>query len=265
MFIYILGYSSDAKNTFLKTALFYKDKPTNCTINAADGDTSSGYRMRKNHVTKSQTCPFVTSLHIDFLNSSKWLPPGLNLRLKFIRNDDDFVILANAANGTYKIKLLQLYVEFRKISVDVPIMKREMDLLDKGQPYVMPFLQGKHFIHTIPEGRLSYMLDDLCTGRLPKQLLVSFVAHDSYNGALKKNGFVFENININSLVYKVNGENSPPMEYKPKFDAKPKDCLRGENALVYAMTIILLIYISFRIHTSLRWHWCEEIEFFNWN
>ena len=214
----------------MKTALFYKDKPINCTINAADADASSGYQMRKNHVTKSQTCPFVTSLHIDFLNSSKWLPPGLNLRLKFIRNDDNFVILANAANETYKIKLLQLYVEFRKISVDVPIMKREMDLLDKGQPYVMPFLQGKHFIHTIPEGRLSYMLDDLCTGRLPKQLLVSFVAHDSYNGALKKNGFVFENININSLVYKVNGENSPPMEYKPKFDAKPKDCLRGENA-----------------------------------
>ena len=50
----------------------------------------------------------------------------------------------------------------------------------------MPFLQGKHSVHTISENRLSYMLDDLCTGRLPKQILVSFVAHDSYNGSLKK-------------------------------------------------------------------------------
>ena len=59
--------------------------------------------------------------------------------------------------------------------------------MDKGQPYVLPFLQGKHFIHTIPKERLSYMLDNLCTGRLPKQILVSFVRHDAFNGSLKKN------------------------------------------------------------------------------
>ena len=129
------------------------------------------------------------------------------MRLKFIRNDDNFVVIADAANWAYKIKLLELFVEFRKISVDIPIMKKEMDLLDKGQPHVMPFLQGKHFIHTIPEERLSYMLDDLCTGRLPKQILVSFVRHDAFNGSLKKNGFVFENLGISSLVFKVNGEN----------------------------------------------------------
>ena len=127
--------------------------------------------------------------------------------MKFIRNDDDFVVIADAANDTYKIKLLELFVEFRKNSVDIPIMKIEMDLLDKGQPYLMPFLQGKHFTHTNPEERLSYMLDDLCTGRLPKQILVSFVRHDAFNGSLKKNGFVFENLGITSLVFKVNGEN----------------------------------------------------------
>ena len=72
------------------------------------------------------------------------------MKLKFIRNNDDFVIMANDADGTYKIKLLQLYVEFRKITVDTPILHGEMDLLDKGQPYIMPFLQGKQIIHTIP-------------------------------------------------------------------------------------------------------------------
>ena len=111
--------------------------------------------------------------------------------MKFIRNDDDFVVIADAANDTYKIKLLELFVEFRKNSVDIPIMKIEMDLLDKGQPYLMPFLQGKHFTHTNPEERLSYMLDDLCTGRLPKQILVSFVRHDAFNGSLKEKWFCF--------------------------------------------------------------------------
>ncbi len=129
------------------------------------------------------------------------------MKLKFIRNSDDFVIIADAEDGSYKIKLLELFVEFRKITVDAPILRRELDALDRGEPYIMPFLQGKQMIHTIPEGRLSYLLQDLCGGPLPKQLLISFVAHDSFNSSLKKNPFIFENLNIRSLVFKVNGEN----------------------------------------------------------
>ena len=68
-------------------------------------------------------------------------------------------------------------------------------------------LPSKQTIHTIPQGRLSYLLQDLCSGPLPKQVLVSFVAHDSFNGTLKKNPFIFENLDIRSLVFKINGEN----------------------------------------------------------
>ena len=107
-------------------------------------------------------------------------------------------------------------------------MKKELDLLENGEPYVIPFLQGKHTIRTIPQGMLSYMESELFKGRLPRQVLISFVAHDSFNGALAKNGYIFENMNIHSLVFKVNGQNSPPMEYKPNFKAKPVDCLRGK-------------------------------------
>ena len=63
-----LGYGPDAKDTTLQTALLYKDEPATCTRNAATGgDTTSGYQLRKNHVEKSQTVPFCTSLHVDFL------------------------------------------------------------------------------------------------------------------------------------------------------------------------------------------------------
>ena len=124
-----------------------------------------------------------------------------------IRNIDDFVIILDANDGTYKIKLLELFVEFRKITVDTQILRPEMDALDRGDPYIMPFLQGKQIIHTITSGRYSYLLQDLFRGPLPKQVLISFVAHDSFNGTLKKNPFVFENLNIRSLVFKINGEN----------------------------------------------------------
>ena len=114
-----------------------------------------GYKLRKNHVEKSQEVPYCTNLHIDFLQSAiltvnfilsakgyflqfkslilyffpSWIPPGISMRLKFIRNDDNFVIIADKEDGIYKMKLLQLYVEFRKIKVDTSVLSREMAAL----------------------------------------------------------------------------------------------------------------------------------------
>ena len=137
------------------------------------------------------------------------------------------MILADAARKTYKIKILELYVEFRKIQVDTSILRREIQLFDSGKPYLIPFIQGKQVITTIPNGRLSYLQPELFTGPLPKQIIIAFVSHASFNGTLRTNPYIFEHLNIRSLVFKVNGENSPPEEYTPNFNATPVDCIRG--------------------------------------
>jgi len=80
------------------------------------------------------------------------------MKLKFIRNNDSFVILSNDAANKYKIKLLDLYVEFRKILVDEPILRRELQLFDSGKPYLVHFTQGKQIAATIPRNRLFYYL-----------------------------------------------------------------------------------------------------------
>ena len=156
-----------------------------------------------------------------------WIPPGVSKRLKFIRNNDNFVIIADKNDDIYKIKLIQLYVEFRKIKVDTSVLSREMAALERGEPYIIPFIQGKQVIHTVPSGRLSFMLSELFTGPLPKQVIIAFVSHASFNGNCRKNPYVFENLNIKSLVFKINGENSPPTEYTPNFRVTPVDCVRG--------------------------------------
>ena len=149
------------------------------------------------------------------------------MKLKFIRNSDNFVILADGPDDKYRIKILELYVEFRKIQVDTSILSREMQLFDSGKPYLMPFIQGKQVITTVPKGRLSFLQPELFTGPLPKQIIIGFVSHASFNGTAKTNPYVFEHLNIRSLVFKVNGENNPPEEYTPNFNATPVDCIRG--------------------------------------
>ena len=149
------------------------------------------------------------------------------MKLKFIRNSDNFVILANEVDDKYRIKILELYVEFRKIQVDTSILRREIQLFDSGNPYLIQFIQGKQITRTVPKERWSYLEPELITGPLPRQIIIGFVTHASYNGSLATNPYIFENLNIKSLVFKVNGENSPPEEYTPEFNAKPLKCLRG--------------------------------------
>ena len=49
------------------------------------------------------------------------------MKLKMIRNDDNFVIVAET--GTYKIKFLSLNLEFQKIIVDPKVTQRELQKL----------------------------------------------------------------------------------------------------------------------------------------
>jgi len=149
------------------------------------------------------------------------------MKLKFIRNSDSIVILSSEQAGKYKIKILDLFVEFRKILVDEQILRRELQLFDSGKPYLVHFTQGKQYVTTIPKDRLSYFQPELITGPFPKQIIIGFVTHGAYNGSYSTNPYVFENLKIRSLVFKVNGVNMPPDEYEPDYTATPVKCLRG--------------------------------------
>ena len=87
----ILSFNRESKNCHLKTAIFAKDLPDSATQNKeANSDTTSGYFIRKQQISESKIVSFLTTLHIDFLNSSRLLPPGIqkisitNLTLKLI-------------------------------------------------------------------------------------------------------------------------------------------------------------------------------------
>ena len=76
------------------------------------------------------------------------------MKLKLIRNNDNFVIISADTEGKYKIKLLDLYVEFRKIVVDQSILRREVQLFESGKPYLMQIYSGQANSHHNPEGEV---------------------------------------------------------------------------------------------------------------
>ena len=237
----LFGHDATSKRSLLQqTSGYYKDLPISCKdnaskniknsrgealvvngkmddINNAEGQAialdgvvneTSGYSLRRELIKNSKDFHFVTKTCVDFFeNSEQHFAPGHPpIILKFIKNDDKFVIISNSG-VEYVLKLTELKLEVRAISMHEKITKGVLDAQIGGRPFEMPFLQTRCFYHPIHKDSRSFIQYQTCTGRLPKKLIVGFVDHAA-----------FENMDIDSFSFKLNNASVPATEYRPEFD-----------------------------------------------
>ena len=65
------------------------------------------------------------------------------MRIKLVRSSDDFCLLANKPNGSYKVKIKDLYIEMRKIHLAPSLITQHQSLFDKGNMAYYPIRQSK--------------------------------------------------------------------------------------------------------------------------
>ena len=96
---------------------------------------------KQNLIKGSKPINFSMQVFCDFLNTKRLLPAGNTIKLRFIRNDDDFSIIA--ATGRYKIQIIpdSLSLSLRKITPSLSILNRHNRMFQSGKkPY---FLSNK--------------------------------------------------------------------------------------------------------------------------
>ena len=93
----------------------------------------------------------------------------------------------------------------RKIHLTPALINQHQMLFDKGGVAYYPIRQSKITTHLLPQGISSFSIPELCSGVLPKSILVGIVDHLAFNGELKKSPWIFQNCNINGFTFKVNG------------------------------------------------------------
>ena len=121
----LLNYGSDAKESHLSSALFYKDTAGN--MDKVDKDNVGGF-VRTNIATK--TFDMYGRLHVDMFFQDRLLINNVNVRLKLIQSKNDFCLLSDTL-GIYKIKSAILHV--RKVRVNPRIMLAHASVLEKTQ------------------------------------------------------------------------------------------------------------------------------------
>lgn len=207
-----LSYGKGAKDTHLKCSLYEKDTATK--EEAVDGS-NLGSAARAKRITGKKLF-FSNIIHSDFFQAQKLLIPNTEIKLKFIRNEDSFSILAPAA-AKYKINIKNLKLAVRKIKID-PAVQGQLEHTLQTVPASYDLTQSKIKTYLIQKGSKTYDWAGFIQGNLPRSIIFGIVSHEAFNGNVNANPFYFNNHKVNLFNLKINGSPVLPTPYTPDFE-----------------------------------------------
>lgn len=212
----LLSYSDSAKTSHLQCSLFEKD-----TAGAVDTWDNDGSKKRR-ELVKGKKVYFSNIIHSDFLQCHRYLLPKNEMRLKFIRNSDNFSLIGLTQNKA-KIKIHSLKLAVRKIKIHPQVKEMHENTL-KTMPAIYPVTQSKIKTFLINQATTNIEIPSILYGNLPRNVVICFVDSRGFNGDGRKNPFNFQHFDINHLNLKVNGTPVVPTPFQP--DWTDGNCVR---------------------------------------
>lgn len=179
---------------------------------------SDAIDQRKAWCADSKTFELIGALRLDFLNQPKYLLPGIDVRIRLIRNKDEFVIQTQNANARPRLQISKAVMYVRRVKINPAVaMGHQMGLIKQNVLY--PYTKSQTISYSIARGSLSYHKDNIFSAlRLPKFVIVGFVKSAAYNGSYQKNPYKFEHFGVNHVALLCNGQPIPFCEaYHPNF------------------------------------------------
>lgn len=210
----ILSYGVDAQDSWLRAAGFTRETSTGGGV---EPQTRAETKIQVSDVIKrsadmfaqSQEVVLIGRLHTDITSQPRYLPPGVNIDLRFIKQRDEFIIMKEKDDErTYKMKILDLNVHFRKVSV-TDEMKVHIEKQIQVAPMQYPISRVEMVKYTIPQGVSSYEADNLINGQLPTKIIFGLVKDASVNGSMTSNPFNFQGLSLSEASLSVNSQFIP--------------------------------------------------------
>lgn len=225
----LLSFNQSAKTSHLKALeLWTEDTAGHMQGNTHDGD-NAGWKTRKARLGTSSTVELMGRLHLDLFLQEKYLPNGMEIKLRLNKTSPHFFMFG-AAEG--KLQLLEATFHVRTVEV-LPVLANDLNkaLLNYGMKMPIRRVEVKTF--TISTGLRSKVEDYLFQGQLPKRVIVGLVNNNQMNGTSTSNPFDFQHFNLSKLEVSVDGRTIQNKPFQPNFQTG--ECLRSYASLFQAM------------------------------
>ena len=160
----LVNASIDAQKSRLQTEGWFKDDSAHIDEDAPDAN--KGLVSRRKYCVDSSEFILIGRPHADMFHIDKLIPPGIDMSIKFLPNDDKFILMTTeGANFGPKvvIKEMSLIIHTKQLSNSTEIAHRAL-VHEKNMrlPYTRVLM--KHI--AIPSGSSTICLDNIFTGPL---------------------------------------------------------------------------------------------------
>lgn len=208
----LLSYGTEAKSSQLTAGLWYKDTAGELeTI----GDGNNGYAKRKALAAGSRTIDLLGRIHSDMFSQPRHLLQGIDMKLKFVRNPADLVLMA-AQNSTFKLKILSFNLFIRKVKAMETTQFCHIQALSKT-PAKYPLRRVEVTHYSLPAGTMIDEQNTLLNGQIPNRVVIGCIDSAAMTGQFNKNPYNFKNYNIKQCALNIEGEQIPLKPLQPDF------------------------------------------------
>lgn len=224
----LLSYSRDCKKTQLQALeLWESDTAGHMNTHAHDGD-NTGYIARRARVAESKVVELCGRLHLDIMLQEKYLPNGLEIRLRLNKASPHFCLIGGEAG---KVKFMEAGLNVRTVDL-LPVVAHDLNQQIAQHNMKIPIRRAEVKTFTIPNGQRSKIEDHLFQGQLPKRLIIGMVTNADMNGDIGTNPFHFQHFNVNHLEVSIDGKSIHNKPFQPNFTTG--ECLRSYMSLYQA-------------------------------
>ncbi len=199
----LCNYGAGAKKTQLSASCWYKD--TAGAMDDLDVTHNTGLGARSQLTSSSKTLDLVGRIHSDIFFQEKLLLNGVAMRVKLVRNKDEFALMSDDNAATYRVSIVKAELRVRKVRVAPAVMLAHAKALEHSNAkYPINRVECKTF--SIQQGSLNMNQENVFMGQIPSRVIVGLVDHAAYSGSYKKNPFNFHHWKVTKIALQLDGQ-----------------------------------------------------------
>ena len=205
------------ENILRHSNVWYKDFGGN--------DLSVIERVRHVFIEESRQLTLVGRLTPDAFGCKRLLLPNIRITIILDRTDPQFSIYrTRGSKDTYEIEISECTIIMRHVELLNSALNHIQTRLNAGAMAVMPFFKTETRCFTVPQGQLTWRVNNIFNGKLPTRCLFMLTDTTTISGgSFDRNAGVFPGkvagkYNLNFVDFYVNQDSILTKPYTPDFD-----------------------------------------------
>ena len=212
--------NTHAINNYLNMEMFYKE-PFFTKLN--DNILKNDF-IKEKLLKSKNTIDMFGKPCIDLFNQDRLLPNDLDMRIKLIRNKNEFCLIkdetvrdgSRAHLDDFQINIKKISLFVRKVKLNPSVMLAQIKSLSLST-FKYPMLRTEIRTQCIGNGMRDIHLDNLFLGPLPVFIMFGLVDSDAFAGTMTSNPFYFHNKNISHVSIQIDSQQYPVVPLQPDF------------------------------------------------